>query len=184
MNPFSVIPANTSHVEFLSIFGRESFINAYRSTLPLEELAAYTEATFKPSVIRNEIERAKAMYFIGQDSKSKPCGYSKLLPSIPPTCIARDGSIELQRLYVDKNHKAKGLGRLLSLHGETAAMHQAFRTLWLRVWEGNVLAQRIYLKWNYHVQGTETYHVGRESRTVVLMSKTLGNESEPLVSTN
>ena len=53
-------------------------------------------------------------------------------------------------------------------------MQKALRIMWLRVWEENVLAQRIYLKWNYAIQGTETYQVGREERTVVLMSKTLG----------
>lgn len=140
----------------------------------MQELAAYTDAAFKPSVIRDEIEFAKAMYFICQDSASTPCGYSKLLPSIPPACIDSDGSIELQRLYVDQNHKGKGIGRLLSQHGESVAMQRAFRTIWLRVWDGNVAAQHVYLKWNYTVQGSETYQVGREARTVLLMSKTLG----------
>lgn len=174
MDQFSVISANASHVEFLSSFGSESFIGAYKSTLPLEELAAYTAAAFKPSVIRDEIERAQAMYFICLDARSNPCGYSKLLPSIPPACIDQDGSIELQRLYVDKSHQAQGLGRLLSQQGEAVAVQRSFRTIWLRVWEGNVPAQRVYLKWKYAVQGTETYQVGRQQRTVLLMGKPLG----------
>lgn len=171
---YGIIEADTSHIGFLSSFGSESFVDAYRSTLPLDELAAYTARAFKPSVIQDEIEHAKAMYFICQDSASTPCGYSKLLPSTPPACIDQDGSIELQRLYVDQNHKGKGIGRRLSQHGESAALQRSFRTMWLRVWEGNVAAQRVYLKWNYTVQGTETYQVGREARTVLLMSKALG----------
>lgn len=173
-NQFNIVAADASHVKFLSSFGSKSFIDAYRNTLSMEELTTYTEAVFKPSIIQDEIVCAKAMYFIGQDSRSEPCGYLKLLPSPPPACIDQDGSIELQRLYVDKDHKAKGIGRLLARQGEAAAMQQALRIMWLRVWEENVLAQRIYLKWNYAIQGTETYQVGREERTVVLMSKTLG----------
>jgi len=171
---FNIISADASHVEFLSSFGSTSFIEAYRNTLSMEELKTYTEAVFKPSIIQDEIVRDKAMYFIGQDSESEPCGYLKLLHSLPPACIDQDRSIELQRLYVDKDHKAKGLGRLLARQGEAVAIQQALRIMWLRVWEENIWAQRVYLKWDYAIQGTETYQVGHEERTVVLMSKTLG----------
>lgn len=172
-NPFRIVTAKAEHVQFISSFGRRSFIDAYKSTLPQEELAAYAEMAFNDSFVKDEIEHAKAMYFICLDLESNPCGYSKLLHSVLPECINLDDAIELQRLYVDKKHVGKGIGSQLSLHSEADAIRRGFRSIWLRVWEGNDLAQKIYLNWNYTVQGMEKYRVGREERTVVLMSKKL-----------
>lgn len=171
---FTIGMAQASDVEFLASFGRQSFIDAYKSTLPLEELEIYTNEAFGKESIREEIEYSKALYFICQDSQFHPCGYLKLLPaSLPPKCIVPGASIELQRLYVDKNYRARGAGRLLALHGEANALKRGFRTIWLRVWDQNVVAQKMYLKWKYTVQGAEKYQVGHEERDVVIMSKKL-----------
>lgn len=172
---FRICRAEASHVEFLSSFGRQSFIDAYQRTLPLEELEIYTGEAFKKAIIRDEIEHARALYFICQDLRSKPCGYAKLLISRPPECIDQDGSIELQRLYVDKKYRAKGAGKALALHAENHAIKGAFRTIWLRVWDENVVAQKMYLKWQYTVQGEEKYPVGHEERGVLIMAKKLAH---------
>ncbi len=173
--PFKIVEADASHVPFLSSFGRASFIDAYKCTLPEEELKKYTDVAFSKSTILDEIEGTSATYFIYRDSKSNLCGYSKLLRSTPPKCINSDRCIELQRLYVDENHRAQGIGKLLSLHGEEHARSRGIRSIWLRVWEGNDLAQKKYIKWNYSVVGSEHYQVGGDGRTVVLMCKRLSS---------
>lgn len=173
---FRIIEADASHVGFLSTFGSDSFIEAYASTLPLPELEKYTATAFSESTVLDEINGSLATYFICLDSTSIPCGYSKLLLSNPPDCINPDGSIELQRLYVNGNYRSQGIGKLLSLHGESYARNRRLRNMWLRVWEGNTRAQEAYLRWSYSVVGKEPYQVGDDERTVVLMCKSLTGE--------
>ena len=130
---FSVIAADLTHVEFLSNFGRKSFVDSYQCTLPLKELEEYTRVAFSKDVISDEINGALAKYFICPDSGSNPYGYSKLILSNPPKSINPASSIELQRLYVDANYRGHGLGKLLALHSESHARDQGMRHLWLRV---------------------------------------------------
>jgi len=168
-----VIEADASDVNYLSDFGSKAFIYAYQCTLPVEELRKYINVEFAPSVIRKEIQASLATYFICQDSASNPCGYAKLIQSPPPRCVNSDSCIELQRLYVDSSHRGHGVGRLLELHAESAARKRNIKSIWLRVWEGNVVAQDIYRHWRFETVGNERYQVGKDQRTVLLMRKSL-----------
>ena len=81
------------------------------------------------------------------------------------------GQIELQRLYVSDRFRGKGIGKLLSEYGKFISQQNGFKVLWLRVWDGNSAAQKVYLKWGYSFCGEEAYKVGREERKVLIMLK-------------
>lgn len=170
-----VIEADHSHVEYLTDFGSKSFICAYQSTLPLEELKKYTDVAFSESTLLEEINDSLATYFICQDSNPSPCGYAKLIKSSAPQCINSKNCIELQRLYVESDFRGQGVGKHLELHAESYARNQNISDIWLRVWDGNVIAQEIYKKWSFTVVGSDRYYVGRQQRTVLLMRKSLMN---------
>lgn len=176
---FRIIEADASHIKFLSDFGCTSFIEAYKRTLPLNELKKYTALAFSEKTILDEMNGSSASYFICHDEQSNPCGYSKLLRSSPPKCINPAHCIELQRLYVDEKLRSHGIGKQLSLHGESNAYNRGIHSIWLRVWDGNILAQQKYLKWNYSIAGKEQYQVGAEERTVILMCKSVLNKQPP-----
>jgi len=169
----TVIEADSSHVEYLSEFGRKSFIYAYQCTLPLEELNKYIAHAFSESTIREEINGSLATYFVCQDSDLNLCGYAKLIPSPPPKQINSHSCIELQRLYVDSDYRGHGVGKLLELHSESYAKNKTISDIWLRVWDGNTVARDIYTKWGYVIIGKESYQVGEDQRTVLLMQKPL-----------
>ncbi len=169
----NVIEADLSHVEYLSDFGRKSFIYAYQCTLPLEELNKYINQTFSESTIREEINGQLATYFVCQDLEMNPCGYAKLIQSPSPKCINSNSCIELQRLYVDSVYRGHGVGKLLELQSESFAKNRNISDIWLRVWDGNTVAQDIYKKWEFTIVGEELYQVGEVQRTVLLMRKCL-----------
>ncbi|MBC8205957.1 MAG: GNAT family N-acetyltransferase [Kiritimatiellaeota bacterium] len=171
----TVIEADSSHIAYLSDFGRKSFIYAYQCTLPLEELNQYIDHAFSESTIREEINGLSATYFVCQNSALNPCGYAKLIQSPPPECIDSPSCIELQRLYVDSDYRGHGVGRLLEMHSEAYAKNRNIRDIWLRVWDGNTVAQDIYKKWEFTMVGEELYPVGKDQRTVLLMRKSLSD---------
>ena len=168
-----VTEADLSHVQYLSGFGRKSFIHAYQCTLPLEELNKYINHAFSETTIREEMIGSEATYFVCQDSELNLCGYAKLIQSPPPKCINSQSCIELQRLYVGSTSRGHGVGKLLELHTESYAKNKNISSIWLRVWAGNTVAHEIYKKWNFKVIGEEPYQVGEDQRTVILMCKSL-----------
>ena len=64
-----------------------------------------------------------------------------------------------------------GVAGLLSGYGESISQQKGFKVVWLRVWDGNSIAQKIYLKWGYTFCGEELYRVGKEKRKVLIMMK-------------
>ena len=172
----TVIEADPSHVEYLSDFGSKSFIYAYQSTWPLEGLRKYIKASFSAATILDEIKGSLATYFICQDSSLNPCGYAKLIQSPTPECINPGSCIELQRLYVESDYRGRGIGKLLESHAESNSRNRDIHNIWLRVWEGNTVAQAVYKKWDFTIIGEEQYQVGEDQRTVLLMCKPLSNE--------
>ncbi len=173
---FQIFEADDSHADFLANFGRKSFVDAYKETLSLKNLEEYTKVAFSKSNISAEINDPSVIFFVCRDLELNLCGYSKLIMSPTPACIDPDRTIELQRLYVDERHRDQGLGKLLTMHAESHTRNQGFSSIWLRVWDGNILAQRKYLKWNYTIVGKEQYQVGGDKRSVILMYKRLSNE--------
>lgn len=169
----NIVQADASHIEFISDFGSKSFIYAYQCTLPIEELRKYIDITFSKSTILEEINSTSVAYFICQDSDMNPCGYAKLVQSSIPEGIKSNSCIELQRLYVKSDYRGHGVGKLLELHAETYARNSNINAIWLRVWDGNVVAHEIYKKWKFEVVGNELYQVGKDHRTVLLMLKSL-----------
>lgn len=170
---FQIIEADDSHVDFLADFGRRSFVDAYKETLSLKDLEEYTKDAFSKSNITAEINDPLVTFFVCKDLEANLCGYSKLILSSPPACIDPDRTIELQRLYVDECYRGQGIGELLLRHAESHTVNRGLHSIWLRVWDGNIIAQKKYLKWNYSMVGKEHYQVGGDERTVILMRKFL-----------
>lgn len=139
----------------------------------MHDLLRYTEQAFAKDKIVDEISAATAHYSICLDSDSQPCGYSKLIQSLPPACVGVGLQIELQRLYVAETHQRLGLGGLLLRHAESQSQAMGCQRIWLRVWEGNHLARNLYVKANFSIVGDEGYRVGDETRTVLVMKKDL-----------
>jgi ribosomal protein S18 acetylase RimI-like enzyme len=171
MKHFQIIEANDSHIDFLAHFGQKSFIDTYKEALSLKDLEAYTNNVFSISNITAAIKNPLITYFVCKDLESNLYGYSKLIQSSPPECIHSNSSIELQRLYIDKNYIGQGLGKLLLTHTELHAENLGFNSIFLKVWDGNIIAIKKYLKWNYSIVGKENYQVGEAIRTVILMRK-------------
>ena len=170
-----VVEADSSFAGYLSEFGGRAFIHAYQCTLPIKELKEYIDVAFAESTILAEINGSSETYFICQDADLNPCGYAKLILSPAPKCIGSNSCIELQRLYIDSDYRGQGVGKLLESHAESHASDLDIQDIWLRVWEGNEIAQEIYINWGFTIVGEEPYQVGKEKRTVRLMSKPLSS---------
>ncbi len=168
---FQVIEADDSHMDFIAHFGSQSFVDAYKEALSLTDLKAYTQRVFSKATIAVELHDPAISFFICKDSKANLCGYAKLIQSPPPLCITANSPIELQRLYIDKPYRDQGAGKLLSKYAEAHILKEGFNSLWLRVWTGNNGAVQKYLNWNYAIVGEESYQVGQEQRSVILMHK-------------
>ena len=69
--------------------------------------------------------------------------------------------MELQRLYVSRESHGRGVGKALSNKVEELARDLGYRKIWLGVWEGNFVAQKVYESMGYERVGEHEFTMGR-----------------------
>ncbi len=99
------------------------------------------------------------------------CDYAQVKSTPPPTEITAVPSIELRRLYVDSKYMGQSIGTALLTHMLTWVQTHNYATLWLRVWEKNPRTIALYERSGFEITGSEPYHVGTMSETVLIMTK-------------
>jgi ribosomal protein S18 acetylase RimI-like enzyme len=155
--------------------GALTFTRSYASIIAAEELESYTSRAFGLEQIQTELTTAEITYLLAF-AGAAPCGYSKLAPTSPPPAIDGSNAVELTRLYVLSEWIGRGIGAMLIKQSLDAAIERGDRSCWLRVWTGNQRAIEFYRRWGFREVGSEPYHVGRCSETVLLMIRDLSRE--------
>lgn len=168
----SIRRASAEDAPILSAMGKLTFTRSYASIIAAEELGSYTNDAFSTERLESELAAAEITYLVAL-AGTVPCGYSKLGPTAPPAEIDGSKPVELARLYVLPERTGTGIGTELLRASLDAATEQGHRCCWLRVWEGNSRAIEFYRRWSFRQVGSEPYHVGRCSRTVLLMVRDL-----------
>ena len=172
MANISIRRASAQDAPILSAMGKLTFTQSYASIIAPEELAGYTNQAFGTERLESELAAPEITYFVAL-AGTVPCGYSKLGPTPPPAAIDGPMPVELARLYLLPQRTGTGIGTELLRTSLDAATQQGYRCCWLRVWEGNSRAIEFYRRWGFRRVGSEPYHVGNCSRTVLLMVRDL-----------
>jgi len=168
----TVRPAVGKDALALSILGTETFTQAYSRVISLDNLKAYTKQAFDPHLIQQEIETSQAYYALAE-VKGTVCGYAQVKPAPAPSEIIMAPSIELRRLYVASKWMGQSIGTALLTHMLAWIQTQRYALCWLRVWEKNPRTIALYERFGFEITGSEPYHVGTMSETVLIMTKAM-----------
>lgn len=171
-NNLSVRRAELRDASPLAALGSRTFADTYSDILPGKDLDEYLRTAFSAEQMLEDIANPNILLFVGWISNTA-CSYVKLEPTPARKVIRGPEPIELSRLYVSTQWKGLGIGTVLLDVGLEAAREKAYRTCWLKVWEGNRQAMQFYMNRGFSPVGNEPYPVGSTSRNVVLMECSL-----------
>jgi len=165
--------ANAGDNVWLAEFGAQAFFDSFAADNKPENMAAYLAAAFGPDKQAEEIVDPASVFLIAE-AGGEMVGYARLKESQPPASIAGRRTIELVRIYASKAWIGKGVGGALMRACLDEAARRGCDTIWLGVWERNKRAQEFYRKWGFEEAGTQTFQLGDEVQTDLLMQKTIG----------
>lgn len=98
-------------------------------------------------------------------------GYAKVghvgLPVKPPI---PQGAQEIHRVYIDKAHQGKGLGKAMMLHILSLPRITTAHRVYLGVYEENVTAQALYKQYGFEPVGKYLYQVGDQFDREIIMA--------------
>ena len=168
----TIRPCGIEHLDALCELGRRTYFETFDGTCASSDLDAYLESAFAPEKLRGELTCPGSSFsFIERDGEL--AGYLKLNEASAQTDVRDERSLEIERIYVAKEHHGAGLGTRLMEHAIETARARDKEHVWLGVWQENGHAIRFYERHGFYKIGTHTFVVGTDAQTDWIMRKDL-----------
>jgi ribosomal protein S18 acetylase RimI-like enzyme len=166
--PITIRPARLEDNERLSILGRETFWDSFAGDNQPQDMVAYLESAFSPSIQAAELAEPLSRFLIAEAGGSA-VGYARLMETPAPAFISAQRPIQLARLYVSKGWLGRGVGAALMTACIADARRRQCDGIWLGVWEKNARAIRFYRQWGFSEMGIQPFLLGNDPQTDKVM---------------
>ena len=169
-------PVKISELEILLSIVRQTFIDTYEHLNDPDDFQAYIKNNFTLEKLKEDFG---AYFYFVEDEKI--CGYFKInldkspLESQSPIIHPSDfdfnklKGIEIERIYVIKEMKGRGIGRFMIEKTIEIAKNSGFNYVWLGVWAENAIAISFYQKMGFAVFGEHIFMMGDDAQKDFLM---------------
>lgn len=143
--------ATEADVDELSVFAGNSYRQAYCELDDAEEIDAYVAENFSPGRIRELHAQPGSQFLLIESTTEIPelLGYAHTRLAQPNHHQIAQYPMQLVRLYLDQQHKARGLGSELMRAVIAQARAQGCDALWLGVYSLNTAAMAFYQRWGF-----------------------------------
>lgn len=167
-----IIKCKTDDLEAIQKISRETFYDTFKDTASAEDMSLFLDKNYALDKLKKEFENPNSEFYFLMD-RDKVAGYLKLNSDEAQTENIADNSFELERIYLDKDYKFRGLGSVLFDFAESKARDLNKSSIWLGVWEHNKPALSLYTKKGLEVVGSHPYNIENEPQTDLIMLKKL-----------
>jgi ribosomal protein S18 acetylase RimI-like enzyme len=137
-----------------------------------ENMKAFLEQAYnKDKLYKELINKNSDFYFLYADEALS--GYIKINDTPAQTDIFDIKSLEIERIYVNKEFQGKGFGGLMINKATEIALTRNKTYIWLGVWENNIKAITFYKKNGFYQIGKHPFYLGADKQTDFIMRKDL-----------
>lgn len=165
-----VKPVPLTDLERLRSLSIKTFTEAFATLNSEENMHLYLSAAFDLKTLQQELLNPASRFFYCFH-KNEIIGYMKLNFSGAQTDLHDPGSLEIERIYVLREHQNKRAGTYMLGQAHMLARQHDLRYVWLGVWEHNANAIRFYERHGFHRVSKHTFRLGEEEQTDVIMKR-------------
>lgn len=159
-------------VKLLQKICSETFKETFEEENTEENLNQFLEEAYNLEKLTKELKDINSKtYLVFEDDEV--VGYLKLNRGDAQTEDGYENSLEVQRIYILKKCKGKGIGSELMKLSEEEAKKYGLSYIWLGVWEHNTAAIEFYKKNGFKKFSEHVFVLGDDRQTDYLMKKTL-----------
>lgn len=173
MSDHSFIPVAFEDLMDLQSISRQTFYDTFSEFNTEEDMNAYLTHQLSLNQLEREWKHPASHFYFVKNGK-EILGYVKLNEKAAQTENREMDTIELERIYVLKEHQNNGVGQFLLNQSIEFTQHRGMKILWLGVWENNVGAIRFYERNGFQFFGKHTFLLGKDEQTDLLMELRLG----------
>jgi len=162
-------------LEELRTIAYETYDETFRPMNKRATINRYLAEAFDRKKLAAELANpACHFYFLFADEQL--AGYLKINEAPAQSDLNDPQSLEVERIYVRKAYKGKGLGAHLLHFALQLAEEMQKRSVWLGVWEKNTEAIAFYKKMGFNEAGRHTFRMGNELQSDWIMKKMVSPE--------
>lgn len=151
--------ATLADVDALSAIAIATYIETWGDSYPPQDLHTFLQDHYGAEPQRAELSDPRSAVWLLLEGETV-VGYLAAGANTLPHAEAREGDIELKRLYILASHQNGGHGARLMDAFIDWLDQPARRTLWVGVWEENFGAQRFYARYGCSKAGEYDFIVG------------------------
>jgi GNAT superfamily N-acetyltransferase len=170
--PIDIRLATDRDNNLLAQLGAETFTATFSADNTPEDMQRYVNAAFAPHIQAAELSEPAGVFLIAEES-GVPAGYARLREARPAAGLDAARPIEIVRLYAREAWIGRGVGAALMGAALDEARARRCDAVWLGVWERNLRAIAFYRKWGFASIGSQTFVLGNDRQTDLLMAKWL-----------
>jgi GNAT superfamily N-acetyltransferase len=164
--------ATPADAALLAELGARTFNETFAADNRPEDMAGYLASAFSVEQTERELSDPRATWLVAEIDGAA-AGYAKLHAGESPECVRGPYPVELARIYAARDWLGRGVGASLLRACLDEARRRGHRTVWLGVWERNERARAFYRKWDFRDTGTQTFQLGADAQTDVVMERAL-----------
>jgi GNAT superfamily N-acetyltransferase len=165
-------PWPVGEIADLCKLSKTTFVETFAHQNTEEDMAAYLATHLSKEKLQDEVAKSSAAFY-GYYVQGQAVAYLKVNQTEAQTEQVSFEGLEVERLYVLKGHKGKGLGKALMVYAEDLARSEGLEWIWLGVWEHNVAAISFYELGGFEPFGSHVFQLGSDAQTDILMRKRL-----------
>lgn len=150
----------------------ETFIDAFEKQNNPQDFWEYVNHAFSEEALSNQLAQEGTAFYFAYCNSSL-VGYFKINIGNAQSDVKDPNSLELERIYVLKDHQGKQFGANMLDKAIRMAKEMGLKYLWLGVWEHNAAAIRFYERFGFKKFGEHPYIIGKDIQTDWLMKLNL-----------
>jgi ribosomal protein S18 acetylase RimI-like enzyme len=162
--------AEETDIDLICSLGRKTFYETFADQNDHENLEKYLRESFNSQKIIREFKNPDSSFYLHQLDKVVT-GYLKVNEGTTQTDYFGPEYLEVERLYVLKEYKGRGIGKSMMKRAFKLASDRGLQYIWLGVWEHNESAKLFYEKMGFEFFGTHIFNVGDDPQTDIILRK-------------
>lgn len=149
--------------------GYKTFYAAFGPPVNTEEnIQHYLQKKFTLHQINKELKNKNSQFFFAK-LLGQIIGYIKLNVDNAQTEVVKGNGLEIERIYVVKEHQGKKIGQILFEKALDIANNKQVDFIWLGVWDQNPKAINFYKRNGFKIFDKHQFILGTEVQTDIMM---------------
>lgn len=164
--------ATRRDAELISAFSRKTFYDTFAPFNTRNDMDIFLNEQFTKASLIREVGIPTNTFYLAYAGDNL-AGYVKLRQSESPAALKEFTTLEIARIYADRQMIGRGVGKLLMQCSIDVARQLNKQVIWLAVWEKNQRAFDFYKSWGFEIFGEQVFLLGADLQKDWMMKKQL-----------